>query len=61
MFEYKAKFLAPFNIEFTKKSVKFSVSKLLSLCAIFRSDKYVVISKSNYNYDFSPPRMGEVA
>jgi non-ribosomal peptide synthetase component E (peptide arylation enzyme) len=41
--------------------LKFSVSKLLSLCAIFRSDKYVVISKSNYNYDFSPPGMGEVA
>ncbi len=44
MFEYKAKFLAPFNIEFTKKSLKFSVSKLLSLCAIFRSDKYILLT-----------------
>jgi hypothetical protein len=40
---YNAKFSAPFNIEFTKKSLKFSVFKSLSLCPVFKSEMYSLI------------------
>jgi hypothetical protein len=39
---YKARLLAPFSMEVTKKSLKFSVSKSLSLWAVLMSLKYNV-------------------